>query len=600
MNRRDLLKSLFGASVAGAVCEGTVVSQMKPKEPPVVPPPGSFSARAVQYAGDVLSGEIPACKFVKAAARRHLDDLAGGTPFHYDTEEAERVCNFAELMPHTKGKWARKKEKIRLEAWQVFVLCCIFGWKQADGNRRFRTVYLEVARKNAKSTLLAVIALYLLACDGEEGAEVYSAATTRDQARIVFAAARRMATLEPEFCNRFGVKIWKDSVAVEGTDSSLKALSAEANTLDGLNPHGCIVDELHAHRTRDVWDVMETATGARSQPLLAAITTAGSNRAGICYEIRGYLIQVLNTTLHRHEGLGYKVEGHAVADDTFFGLIYTLDDGDSWQDETVWIKSNPNLEVSVYADDIRRAVMKASRIASAQPNVLTKRMNVWVNADAAWMNMLAWDRQGSDLDIDDYRGWPCTFGIDLASKLDIASLAILFSQAGEYRLFTKHWLPEDTIADSDNSQYGGWEQNGHITATDGNVLDHDTIQAEIERLESIFKPTAVGYDPGFDRVIPQNLQNKGLPMAEVKPTALNFSEPMKNLEAHVISGKLKHDNNPAMTWMVSNVVCHRDKKDLIFPNKERADNKIDGAVAAFIALNVHMADPAPEPRVSFF
>lgn len=547
----------------------------------------TYSARAKQYAEDVLSGEITACKWVKAACRRHLDDLAGATAYRYDEAAAEHVCMFAEAMRHTKGEWARRREKIKLEPWQIFALCCIFGWLRVeDGKRRFRTVYLEVARKNAKSTLLSVIALYLLACDGESGAEIYSAATTRDQARIVFAAARQMAKLEPEFCSRFGVQIWKDSIAVESTDSFLKALSAEANTLDGLNPHGAIIDELHAHRTRDVWDVMETATGARSQPLIAAITTAGSNRAGICYEIRGYLCRVLNSTLHRHDGLGYKVEGDAVEDDTFFGLIYTLDDGDDWQDESIWLKPNPNLGVSVYLDDLRRQAKKAAYVASAQPNFLTKRQNVWVNADSAWMDMLAWERAGRDIEIEDYRGWSCTFGIDLASKTDFACLSILFTRDGQYRLFTRHWIPEDQITESDNSQYAGWAENGHIIATDGNVLDHERVQFEIEELAREYRPTAIGYDPGFDRVIPQNMANHGFPMVEVRCTAANLSEPMKHTEAMVLSGAVQHDRNPAMTWMVSNVVAHINRGDLFYPTKERHDAKIDGAVALFLAVAV--------------
>lgn len=552
-----------------------------------------YADRSNSYARRVVSGEIIACKWVRAACQRHLDDLSA-SEFKFDPAAANRVCMFAEAMPHTKGEWARRGEKIRLEDWQAFVLCCLFGWKRADNRRRFRTLYLEVARKNAKSTLLAVIALYLLACDGESGAEVYSAATTRDQAKIVFAAAKSMAQKEAEFRERFGIQCWKDSVTVESSDSYLKALSAEANTLDGLSPHGAIVDELHAHRTREVWDVLETGTGARSQPLLAAITTAGSNRAGICYEIRGYLTRILNTTLHRHDGLGYKVDGDSATDDTFFGLIYTLDDGDDWQDETVWLKSNPNLGVSVYLDDLRRQARKASHVASAQPNYLTKRHNIWVNADAAWMDMLAWDRAAADIDSDDYQDWSWTFGLDLASKRDITSLAMLAQRGKELRLFTRHWLPEDAIEDSGNAHYTGWEANGHIRSTQGNVIDHDVIISEVEELAEKLKPTAIAYDPGFDTLIPQTLKNRAFPMVEVRPTVLNFSEPMKQLEADVISGNLRHDGNPVLTWMISNVVCHRDAKDNIYPRKQRDENKIDGVVATILARGQSMAADTSE------
>jgi len=457
-----------------------------------------------------------------------------------------------------------------------------------------------VARKNAKSTLLAVIALYLLAVDGEAGSEVYSAATTRDQARIVFDTAKKMAEREADFCQTFGVRVFRDSLVVDDSASSMKALSAEGNTLDGLNPHGAIIDELHAHRTREVWDVLETATGARSQPLIAAITTAGSNRAGICYEIRGYLCQVLNSTLKKHDGMGYPVGGDSIEDETIWGAIYTLDDDDDWTDESVWIKANPNLGVSVHLDDMQRQAKKAMSMASAQPNFLTKRLDVWVNADSAWMDMRAWDRQTIDGNwwrdsesasewaskiSSEYQGWTAYMGVDLASKVDVASCAILLSRDGEWRLFTRHWLPEDAILESDNSQYRGWSETGAIQSTDGNTLDHETVTADIEIIASILKPRAIGYDPGFDLVIPQMLQNKGLPMIAVRPLVINFSEPMKHLEAAIIGGKLQHDGNPAMSWMISNVVCHRDSKDNIYPRKQTESAKIDGAVAAIIALN---------------
>jgi len=550
--------------------------------------PATYANRAENYARNVVAGNVVACKWVKAACQRHLDDLKR-KDISFDDEAANRVCRFAEAMPHTKGEWARRGEKIRLEDWQVFVLACVFGWKRPDGLRRFRTMYLEVSRKNAKSTLLAVIALYLLACDGESGAEVYSAATTRDQAKIVFSAAKSMASKEPEFRNHFGIACWKDSVTVEASDSFLKALSAEANTLDGLSPHGAIVDELHAHRTREVWDVLETGTGARSQPILAAITTAGSNRSGICYEIRGYLTRILNTTLHAHEGMGYKVEGDSAVDDTFFGMIYTLDDTDDWQDETCWIKSNPNLGVSVYLDDLRRQAHKAAHVASAQPNYLTKRHNIWVNADSAWMDMLAWDRASADIDFEDYQDWSWTFGLDLASKKDVASLAMIAQRGKELRLFTRHWLPEDAIEDSTVAQYRGWESTGYISSTPGNVIDHDAIIADIEELAGKLHPRAIAYDPGFDTMIPQNLNNRGYPMVEVRPTVMNFSEPMKQLEADVLCGSLKHDGNPVMTWMISNVVCHRDAKDNIYPRKQSDENKIDGVIAAILARGQSMA-----------
>jgi phage terminase large subunit-like protein len=427
----------------------------------------------------------------------------------------------------------------------------------------------------------------MLAADGEAGAEVYSAATTRDQAKIIFDAAKAMARKEPEFRQCFGVEVMSHALAVPDTDSTFKALSADADTLEGLNPHCSLIDELHAHKTRHVWDVLEAAMGARSQPLQCTITTAGSDRAGICFEIRSYLTKILNSVLRRHGGLGYKVDGDAVDDETFFGLIYTIDDDDDWTLEESWRKANPNYGVSVDPSDMARLCAKAQRLASAQPNFLTKRMNVWVNADAAWMDMLAWERAADPRrTIDECEGLPCWIGIDLASKVDIAAVVILFRDGLDWHQFGRYYLPEDTIEDSPISQYKGWAQTGALIETPGNVIDNERIEEDLREWFDRFKPGGVAFDPGFGWDLCQKLSNSGLPMVELRATVMNYSEPMKELEKLTLAGRLKHDGNPAMSWMISNVVCHRDAKDNIYPRKEREDNKIDGAVATIAALAV--------------
>jgi len=526
-----------------------------------------------------------------------LDDLerwpgcAG--PYCFDPNEAERICIFAELMPHIKGEWARRRERIKLEPWQCFILTVLFGWRTPDGVRRFRTLYLEVARKNAKSTLLAIIGLFMLAADGEAGAEVYSLATTRQQAQIVFRVARAMAQREAGFRDYYGVKVQAHNVIVEDDEARFEAQCSEDNSLDGLNVHCGIIDELHAHRTRGVWDVIETATGARHQPLVAAITTAGSNREGICYEQRSYVCRLLNTTLRAHGGLGYRVDGDVAVDETYLGIIYTADDEDDWTSEVAWRKANPNLGVSVRLDDLQRKCVKAMQLASAQPGFLTKHLDIWVNADASWMDMRAWDRAADPtMRPEDFTGWECVIGQDLASKTDIASTVMLFRRDGEYRMFSRHYLPEAAIEDSDNSQMRGWAMTGAITETDGNTTDYDVIETDLREWVQLFGPRAIPYDPGFAWDFFQRMSNEGLPMLEYRPTVVNYSEPMKVLEELVLKGKLQHDGNPAMTWMVSNVVCHRDAKDMIYPRKERNENKIDGPVAAIAALGVMLRQTA--------
>ena len=526
---------------------------------------------ARDYAERVVSGDIPACKLVRAACQRQLDDLAREDfEYFYFPELAERVCKFVELMPHIKGEWAGKP--ISLEPWQIFILSVVFGWVDSDGNRRFKTSYIEVPRKNAKSTISSGVALYCLAADAEGGAEVYSAATNRDQARIVWQDAKRMVEKSRGLQRRFGVATSAHSIFVENTASVFKALSRDqGGNLDGLNVHCAIIDELHAHKTREVFDVIETATGSRSQPLLWLITTAGFNRSGICYEQRSYVCKVLNG---------------AEKDEEYFGIIYTLDDEDDWALPESWQKANPNWGVSVKKDDIERKARKAMSMASAQNNFLTKHLNVWVNADTAWMDMRAWDKCADhDMDIADFEGQPCFGGLDLASKIDIASRVLMFERNGVMHVFDRHYLPEDTIESAANSQYQGWELEGFITSTPGNVIDYDEIERDILDDSSRFQIEELGYDPFQATQMSSHLLAEGVPMVEVRPTVLNFSEPMKELERLVISGKLKHTGSPVLTWMISNVVCHLDKKDNIYPNKEFPQNKIDGVIALIMAIS---------------
>lgn len=544
------------------------------------------------------------CKWTKAACRRHLDDLArsaGGWEYRFDENEANKWCKFAEKLPHVKGRWGSKT--IRLEDWQCFFICCIFGWRREDGTRRFRTAYLEVARKNAKTTIAAILGLGLMSIDGEQGPEVYSAATTREQASISWQVAKRMVMMEAGLRDRMGLHPGAHAILKEDNAGIFQAKSSDAETLDGLNVHGAIIDELHAHKTRAVWDVLETATGSRTQPLLIAITTAGSNRSGICYEQRTYVTQILNRTLHAHGGLGYKVDGNTTDDDSYFGVIYTLDDDDieNWQDESVWVKANPNFGISVHPDDMRRLARKAAQLASAQPNFLTKRLNVWVNADSAWMNMVAWHKASNrQMTIDDFIGWDCFLGFDLSSKVDITSIAIIFRRDGQYRLFGRHYLPEDRIEESGVAGYRNWAEDGHLIETPGNTIDEAQIEKDTRELIARLKPKAMGFDPGHGWQFFKRLSDEGMTFTEVQPSVMNFSEPMKKFEELVLNGSLQHDGNLAMDWMIANVVCHRDAKDNIYPRKERDESKIDGPVAAIIALNRALVDTGAGDLVSFF
>ena len=542
----------------------------------------TYTEKAHKYARGVVSGEILAGKYVKQACQRQLDDLerwkGKSAPYRFDEAAADFVCGFIECLPHIKGEWARQGRTIDLEPWQCFILCTVFGWKRADGTRRFRTAYTEVARKNAKSTLSSGVGLYMLVGDGEPGAEVYSGATTRDQARIVWDDARRMAQKTATF-RELGIKTHAHAITNDD-GGSFKALSAEAKNLDGLNIHCAIIDELHAHRTREVWEVLETGTGARAQPLLWAITTAGSDRSGICYEQRGYVLKILN---------------RAVEDETYFGIVYSLDDGDDWADERNWGKANPNLGVSAKLDDLQRKAKKALQQTAAQPGFLTKHLDQWVNADQAWMDMRKWDACGDPtLDIQDFRGEPCWLGVDLASKTDIAALTALFARDGKRQLFRWCWVPEETVEGSTNSQYPGWAIEGRLRTTDGATTDLDAIADQIRDLSKEFDLRSVAFDPWQALKTMQELQAEGIPVVEYRNTIGNLSEPMKQFEADVLDGKIVHEGCPLVAWQVSNVVCHLDQKDNVMPRKERAENKIDWPVSAIYAYGMYLRDEATQ------
>lgn len=549
----------------------------------------NYAERALGYARSVVAGDIPACKWTRLACQRHLTDLEHAEsvddyPFYFDDDAANHVCTFLEVLPHVKGTWQTRT--ITLEDWQCFILCCVFGWlRKADSLRRFRTVYICVPRKNAKSTMSAGVGLYMLGADGEQGAECYSAATTGDQARAVFDVAKGMVRKEPRLTTRFGIEAGENAIYVRRDLASFRPLNAEGSTLDGLNPHFAGVDELHAHKRRDVWDVLETATGSRSQPLLWAITTAGVNRAGICYEQDGYVRKLL-------EGLA--------ANDTYFGIIYSIDDEDmdSWMRPEAWAKANPNLGVSVSIDDLQAKCAKALQMPSAQSTFLTKHLNVWTNADHQWMEMLAWDRCGNpQLSEDDFNDAECVIGLDLASKVDIAASMKCFERNGHYYLFGRYYLPEAAVENGTNSQYEGWARRNLLTVTAGNVIDFEMIKIDLRADAIKHRVREVPFDPWQATQLAGEMLAQNMPMVEYRQTVQNMSEPMKQLEALVLSGKLHHNGDPILTWMVSNVVCHTDAKDNIYPRKERPENKIDGVIAALMAIGRMLAT---QPKASIY
>ena len=561
----------------------------------------TYSQRAEAYARRVVAGEEVAGRFERLACQRFLDDLLReGTdefPYVFDRIAGARACAFIESMPHVRGEWAKPiyvdgkfdYAKLRMEDWAVFIEVQLFGWKHREtGLRRFRRCYEEVARKNAKSTRVAARKLYLLMADGEPGAHCYSAATTGDQAREVFDTARHMLLRKPAMCARFGVEIGKHDISIPGAASNFKPLNAEGSTLDGLNIHGAVVDEVHAHKTRAVWDVLDSATGARSQPLISAITTAGSDRSGICYELRDYTIKILQGVVH---------------DETWFGIVFTIDDGDVWHDPKVWRKANPNLGVSVKVDDLEAACRKALAQPSSLAPFLTKRLNVWISSSSAWVDTSSaqWQRCGDPkLSLLDFMGEPCWIGMDLAEKRDFAALVLVFQRDGDWYFFPRLYLNEAAVEQSGNAHLVGWGRSGHVVVTEGNVTDFDVIANDLRSYCSDFEVQEIPFDPALSRYFASKLIEEGLPLVEVRQAPLFFTQPMIHTENLVLEGKLHFDANPVFTWMMSNVEATTSKfSGLRHPTKARDENKIDGPVALLLGLGRAMLG-ASRPARSFW
>lgn len=544
---------------------------------------------AEQYARDVISGKIVACKWVRLACERHIHDLkhAHKRGLYFDVDDAERVLRFIGVLRHSKGKWGRAGgEPIILEAWQQFILWCVFGWKGADGFRRFRTFYEEVARKNGKSTIGAAIGLYLAFADGEPGAEVYSAATKRDQARIVHQEAIRMVRKNLQL-KKF-IRIYKDNLSLEQSASKYMPLGADSDSTDGLNVHGVIADELHAWKSREMWDVLETATGSREQALIVAITTAGMDRRSVCYEKHEYTRKVLE---------GWK-DG-SFEDDTWFGIIFTLDVGDDWRDEKVWIKSNPNLGVSKNLDDLQMKAKRAGQMPAALNNFLRRELNVWVQGEVKWMPMDEWRACGGEIPALEFtrrlKGMTCYGGLDLGSTSDITAFVLVFLDDDEnIYVLCRFWIPEDNMlirSRDDGVHYQQWVKEGYIEATPGNVIDYEWIFEQIEQDAELFDIDQIAFDRwGAARVV-QVLENKGMKMVQFGQGFASMNPPMKELERLTLAKKIVHGNNPVLTWMADNVVARLDPAGNIKPDKEKSREKIDGMVALIMALDLALRHP---------
>lgn len=543
-----------------------------------------------KYIEEVENGKIPACKWVKLAIKRHQEDLknAHKRGLYFDEEAADRVINFARKLKFTKGKYA--KEPIELEPFQKARYWILFGWMREDGTRRFRKAYIEEARKGGKTEEGGFLCNFMMIADGEYGAEIYSVATKKEQAKITFQAAKVMAEQLRRDSAKAKVRLGTslNKIFDLQTNSGIEPLASDSEKQDGLNPHLVIVDEYHAHKNSDLLEVLETGMGAREQPMLIVITTAGFNKQGPCFVLRKVVTEIL--------------EGKKT-DDSTFGIIYTLDEEDDWEDETTWIKANPNIGRTPTWAYMRDQFIKAKNEgATKEVQFKTKNLNIWTDSSMAWINDKDWMLCDKG-ELPDLTGKQCYGGLDLAGTSDFNSLSLNFPpQDGVEERCSLHffWIPEETARKkSGKADYRQWIADGFVKATEGSVIDHRFIIKDIDDLMVKYQIQAIGFDRhmAYSGVI-QELQDLGAPMVEFGQGFVSMSEPTKRLERLVHSQDLNHAGNPVMRWMMGNIELKIDPADNIKIDKGKSQEKVDGPVSLVMALG--MENTTPEKVTSIY
>lgn len=545
---------------------------------------------AEQYARDAVEGKIVVGRHVQLACERHIRDLDHGRErgLWFDREQASIAIDLFSLLCHSKGEWRGKT--VILEPWQQFIVWSIFGWmrKNSSGEtiRRFRVAYMEVARGNGKTTLMAGVGIKLLKFDNEGAAEVYCAATKREQAAFVHGEAVRMIKSSPHLSSI--LKITATSVHDEATGSVFKPLSSDKEGEHGRSTHGGIVDEVHVHKDRECIDIIDTSMGKRRQPLLLMITTAGKHPSGVAWDFRKFGIDVL-------EGL---ITGPSA--DEFFCYTAGLDDGDDWKDENVWIKANPNLGVSVKLEDLKAKCDRAQHTLSYQNPFRQLHLNQWVGSSKADISMDAWKRCGGPLELEKLRARPCCAGLDMAAQFDLNAFCLCWpaTRADPYWYYLWwFWAPEARERKRERLTrltYDGWAKQGFIKITEGDVADYNVIQADIEEICRTYKVQEIGFDPYNATQLEQNLTKNGHKMILIRQGFGTLHAPTKMLDSNVVAGTIRHGDNPVAAWMASNVVYRRDTiNGSMMPHKEKSAGKIDGIAAAVMATGRAMVMPEP-------
>ncbi|HEO4069027.1 TPA: terminase large subunit [Streptococcus agalactiae] len=494
---------------------------------------------------------------------------------HYDKAKADRAVTFINNLAHTKGKWAGKK--FDLLPWQEQIVRDLFGIVKEDGNRQFLTAYIEIPKKNGKSELAAAIALYLLYADNEASAEVYGAACDRNQASIVFDVAKQMVLMSRPLEKRSKIMGATKRIVNYSNAGFYQVLSAETGTKHGLNVSGLVFDEIHAQPNRHLYDVLTKGSGdAREQPLFFIITTAGTDKNSICYELHTKALDILK---------GRK------QDTSFYPVVYGLSDEDDWNDEANWLKANPSLGHTIGIDRVREAYQQALE-NPAEENVFKQlRLNMWTSSSVAWIPEHVYAKGNAPIDYEALKGRDCYAGLDLSSTSDITAFVLVFPprySEENYIILPFFWLPEDTLelrCRRDHVLYDVWERQGYIKTTEGNVVHYSFIEKFIEDLSEIYHIKEIAYDRWNATQMVQNLEGMGLTMVPFGQGYKDMSPPSKELYKLMMEGKIQHGGHPVLKWMGQNVVMRQDPAGNIKPDKEKSVEKIDGIVSLIMGLD---------------
>ena len=502
------------------------------------------------------------------------------TPFmlpesHYDADKAGRAVRFIEMLPHTKGEWEGKP--FWLLPWQERIIRDIFGVVKEDGTRQFRTVYIEIPKKMGKSELAAAIALYLLYADNEPSAEVFSAAADRQQASIVYDVARRMVEMTPALQKRSKIMGATKRIVNYGNAGYYQVVSAEVGGKHGYSISGLVFDEIHNQPNRQLWDVLTKGSGdARRQALHVAITTAGTDRNSICYELHCKAQDLLT---------------RKKIDPTFYPVVYSLPDNAPWDDEKSWYSVNPSLGYTVPIERMREAFLQAQD-NPAEENVFRQlRLCQWVGSTVAWIPEHIYDKGDIPIDLDALKGRECYCGLDLSSTSDITAFVMVFpplTDGDKFIVVPHFWLPRETLklrVRRDRVPYDVWEKQGLFHVTEGNVVDYNFVRRTINELYQDFNIREIGVDRWNATQLITDLEGDGFTMVPIGMGFKDMSPGMKELYKLLLEGKIIHGGNPVLRWMAGNVVAEVDAADNIKPSKKKSTEKIDGIVAWIMGLD---------------